>query len=207
MTIQDSASVNVGGELELDSSYSGATPSTLTLAGGSLHVAGQTIIGQETTGDPTITSAAVYQSGGTATLSGTTTIGHSGRGENLYDISGGVLSVTGGGGLWVGGASGGQGNGLLNIQGSAVVSVSGGLQIGQDATRATGGTVSLSSGVLSVTGNVTLGTNNGGGGGIALFSRSGGAMSVTGNLVVDGNNIAAGRHHGHGSDYVWRIES
>lgn len=187
MTIQDSATVKVGGALEMDYSYSGATPSTLTLTGGSLHVAGQTLIGQATSGDPTYTGAAFYQSGGTASLAGTVTIGYSGRDENVYDISGGVLSATGGGGLWVGGASGGQGNGLLNIQGSAVVNVSGGLQIGQDASRATGGTVSLSSGTLNVTGNLTLGTNSGSGGGMALFSRSGGAMSVTGNLVVDGN--------------------
>ena len=189
MTIQDSATVNVGGELEVNvQATAPANPSTLTITGGSLHVAGQTIIGgaQALTG-PNTTSAAVYQSGGTATLSGQTTVGDNGTATSLYDINGGVLNVTGSGDLRVGGASGGQGNGLLNIQGSAVVSVSGGLWIGQDVTRATGGTVSLSSGTLNVTGNLTLGTNNSGGGGIALFSRSGGAMSVTGNLVVDGN--------------------
>ena len=40
---------------------------------------------------PAATSAAVYQSGGTTTLSGTATIGYNGTAMSLFDISGGIL--------------------------------------------------------------------------------------------------------------------
>jgi autotransporter-associated beta strand protein len=132
-------------------------------------------------------SAAVYQSGGTATLSGKATVGYNGTALSFYDISGGMLNANGG--LLVGGNLGngnGQGNGLVDIAGSGVVNITGGagLQIGQDTTLATSGLLSLSgSGTLSVTGNVSLGS----GGGIAAFSRSGGSMTVTGGLIVGGN--------------------
>ena len=50
---------------------------------------------------------------------------------------------------------------------------------------ATGGSVNLSGGTLSVTGNVTLGSN----GGMGVLTRSGGAMTVSGNLVIGGNGV------------------
>jgi len=188
MTIQDSGSVTAS---ELDVNFQGtsaASPSVLTFTGGSLSVSGQTYIGRAATlGDSSTTSAAVYQSGGTATFSGLITVGYNGTASSLYDIDGGVLTASAG--LLVGGNSGngnsGQGNGVLNIHGSGTVNVSGGsgLLIGQDANETTSGSLNLSSGTLSVTGNVTLGS----GGGIGTLSRSGGSFSVSGGLAVAGN--------------------
>ena len=139
---------------------------------------------------PTTTSAAVYQSGGMTTLTGTATVGYNATALSLYDISGGVLNANGG--LLVGGNANngnlGQGDGAMNIQGSAVVSVSGGsgLQIGQNAdaaTPSTSGSVTLSSGLLSVVGSITLGS----GGGIGTLTRSGGSVTVLGGLVIGGD--------------------
>ena len=190
LTIADSASVNVGGQLDVNCQYTGTGPSTLTLTGGALHVAGPTYIGCASmfTG-PANTSAAVYQSGGTATLTGPVAVGYNGTATSIYDINGGVLNANGG--LSVGGSpAGGQGNGVMEIQGSAVVSVSGGsgLVVGQDSTLATSGSLDLSSGTLSVVGNVTLGiSTTQATGGIGVLSRSGGVMTVSGNLAILGN--------------------
>jgi autotransporter-associated beta strand protein len=187
MTIQDNASVTAG-ELDVNYQNTSGNSSTLTLTGGSLHVINQTFIGRAALHtDPSTTSAAVYQSGGGVTLSQKATVGFNGTAASLYDISGGTLSANGG--LLVGGNSGngsnGQGNGVVNIHGSGIVNISGGqgLQIGQDTTFATSGSLSLSSGTLSVTGDVTLGS----GGGLGTLTRLGGSMSVTGNLNIDGN--------------------
>ena len=163
MTIQDNAVVNVGGELDINYQNTTGSPSTLTLTGGSLRVTGPTYVGRASMlTDPTNTSAAVYQSGGTATLTGQATVGYRGTATSFYDINGGILNANAG--LSVGN----QGNGVMNIQGSGVVNVSGGegLLIGQDASGATSGSVNLSSGTLSVANNVTLGS-----GGIGVLSR------------------------------------
>ena len=155
VTIQDSAALNVGGNLLLNPQNTTGNPSTLTQTGGSLAVSGKTYIGEAAvrTG-PTTTSAAFYQSAGTTRLSGLVTVGDNGTAISLLDINGGSLTATGG--LTVGNS----GNGAVNIQGSGIVNVTGGLAIGQDSSLATAGSVSLSSGTLTVAGNLTLG--NGG---------------------------------------------
>ena len=80
--------------------------------------------------------------------------------------------------------AGSQGNGSLNIHGAPLLTVSGGITIGQDASRATAGQLILSGGTLNINGTITLGSS----GGIGTFTRSGGAMNVsgTGGLVIDG---------------------
>ena len=187
MTIQDAASLTTA-ELDVDFSTTlGTKPSTLTITGGSLHVTGPTYIGRVAMhADPSVTSAAVYQSDGTVSLSGSATVGN-GTATSLYDISGGVLNM--GGGLAVGGnVNGSQGDGLLNVHGSAVVNVSGGsgLLIGQDSSLATCGSVSISGGTLAVAGNVTIG-NSRGNMGLGSLNLTGGTMTVSGNLAIDGN--------------------
>ncbi len=188
MTVQDSASISTS-ELDVNYQNTGAGASTLTITGGSLAVSGQSYIGRAPMhADPSTTSAAVYQSGGVVGLNGVT-VGYNGTATSLYDISGGVLNTTAG--LTVGGNfnnGSGQGNGLVNIHGSAAVNVSGGsgLQIGQDTTLATAGSVNLSGGTLAVVGNVTFGDPNGYVGQGSL-NRTGGVMTVSGNLIVDGN--------------------
>ena len=69
---------------------------------------------------PGTTNGAVYQSGGTATLSGTAIVGNAGTALSLYSINGGVLNASGG--LLIGGNNG-QGDGTVNIQGSGVVKI------------------------------------------------------------------------------------
>ena len=95
MTIQDTASVNVGGELDVNYGATTGSPSTLTITSAStsaLTVAGATIIGRASmNADPTSMSAAVYQSNGGATLNGLATIGNAGTATSLYDIDGGTL--------------------------------------------------------------------------------------------------------------------
>jgi autotransporter-associated beta strand protein len=73
---------------------------------------------------------------------------------------------------------------VVDVQGSGILNVTGtqGLSIGQDATRATSGTLNLSGGTMSVTGNLTLG----GSGGIGTLTHSGGLLSVTGTLGIGG---------------------
>ncbi len=183
LTIQDDASVSVGGELNVNYQHTSGVASVLTLQSGSLAVGGQTYIGRAAmrTG-PSTTNAAVYQSGGTATLTGQLTVGYAGTATSLYDINGGTLNANGG--MLVGR----QGNGLATIDGSAVVNVgSSGLVIGQDSSLTTGGSVSLAGGELNigtsmVSANLTLGSN----GGLASFTRSGGTMYVKGDLLVGG---------------------
>ena len=184
MTIQDSASVNVGGELDVNYYNTGEGPSTLTLQAGSLTVSGSTVIGRAAMRtDPSNTNAAFYQNGGTANL-GTTSggpvvVGLYGTATSLYDISGGTLNAN------YGIQVGSQGNGELNIDGG-VANVKGpageGLVVGEDASLATAGFVNLASGSLSVSGGMSLG----GGGGVGTFSRSGGTLSVSGGLLVGG---------------------
>ena len=93
------------------------------------------------------------------------------------DISGGATTPLAG--LVVGN----QGNANVNIHGSGVLSVAGtqGLIIGQDSTQATSGTVTLSSGMLTVASAITLGGSNGG---IGTFSRSGGTLVAGDGLAV-----------------------
>ena len=190
MTIQDNASVTVGGELDVNHQNTRSNPSTLTLTGGSLSVTGATNIGQaRMSADPSNTSAAFYQSGGTATLTGLVTVGYNGTATSLLDINGGTFSANGG--LLVGGnqnnPNSGQGTGVVNVRGSGILNVAGsqGLSIGQDTTRATSGILNLSGGTLTVTG--TGGITLGSGGGIGALSRSGGSMTVAGGLTVGGN--------------------
>jgi len=189
MTIQDSATVTAS-ELDVNNqATAAASPSTLTITGGSLYVTGQSYIGRAAmrTG-PSTTSAAVYQVGGTATLAGKATVGFNGTAESLLDIGGGTLNANGG--LVVGdGAAGSAGNGVVNIHGSGLLNVSGstGLIVGQDPGLTTIGSVSLSAGSLNVgsptaTANLILGNN----GGLATFTRSGGSMYVKGDLQVRG---------------------
>ena len=126
----------------------------------------------------------VYQSGGTATLSGTAIVGNAGTALSLYSINGGVLNANGG--LLVGGNNG-QGDGTVNIQGSGVLNISGsgGLQIGQDASLATSGSLNLSSGVLSVTGSVTLGSGGG------ILAGNSGTQLLGGVVIADGTLLMA----------------
>jgi fibronectin-binding autotransporter adhesin len=177
ITVQDAAALKVGGAFYLNYTDTAGGESTLTLTGGTFAVTGNSFIGYAAmrTG-PGTTSAAFYQSGGIANLAGAVTVGYLGTATNLLDVSGGSLTAPGG--LVVDN----QGNGLVNIHGSGIVNVTNGLVIGQDASLATAGSVSLSSGTLAVTGNLTLG-----GSGLASFTRSGGALSVTGSLSVDGH--------------------
>ena len=168
----------------------GAVLSSLTLTGGSLHVAGPTVIGRAASlVDASNINGMFYQTGGTATLGGVTTVGYNGTAASYYEISGGVLNANGG--VFVGGNptnnNAGMGNGEMDISGSAVVNISGGqgLVIGQDRSWATAGNVNLSGGALSITGNVTLGNTLGGG--IGTLYRSGGALTVSGSLSVYGN--------------------
>lgn len=178
LTLQNSASLNVGGNLDVNYQDTAGGTSTFTVTGGSLSVSGKTYIGEAgmRTG-PGTTSAAFYQSGGTVKFAGAATVGDNGTAVSLLDINGGSLAAAGG--LTVGNA----GDGLVNIQGSGVVNVTGNLTIGQDSTLATAGTVSLSSGTLAVSGNVTLGGN---GDAMGDLTRSGGAMSIAGNLWIAG---------------------
>jgi autotransporter-associated beta strand protein len=181
LTIQDSASVSVGGGLDVNHQATGAWgPSTLTLTGGSLSVTGATMIGRAQVNlDPSNTSAAFYQSGGAATLSGLVTVGNAGTATSLLDISGGTMTAAAG--LVIGN----RGNGGLNVHGPGLLSVAGtqGLVIGQDSSQATGGALILSSGTLSVASDITLGGN----GGAGTLIRSGGTLLASGGLVVGGN--------------------
>ena len=104
LTIQDSASLTTQ-ELDVNFESTAAGASTLTITGGSLHVTGPTYVGraQMNTG-PGTTNGAVYQSGGTATLSGTAIVGNAGTALSLYSINGGVLNASGG--LLIGGNNG-----------------------------------------------------------------------------------------------------
>ncbi len=178
VTVQDNATLNVGGNFDLNYQDTSGGASILTLTGGSLAVFGKSSIGEAAmrTGPPT-TSAAFYQSGGTVKFSGAATVGDQGTALSLMDINGGSLAAAGG--LTVGNS----GNGLVQIQGSGIVSVTGGLNIGQDPTLATAGSMNLSSGTLAVSGNLTLGAN---GDAMGAFTRSGGAMSVSGSLSIAG---------------------
>jgi autotransporter-associated beta strand protein len=188
MTVQGSASVTAG---ELDVNYLNtlASPSTLTITGGSLHVTGQTYVGRAPMlTSPSIVGAALYQTGGLVTANGAVNVGYNGTATSLYSISGGTLNI--GGGLAVGGNlnnGGSQGNGIMSISGSAVVNVSGGsgLLIGQNDTGATSGSVVISGGSLTVADGITIGNLNGPS--LGSLSRSGGSMTVIGNLTVDGN--------------------
>jgi autotransporter-associated beta strand protein len=180
MTIQQSASVSVGGELDVNFNSTGPWgPSMLTLTGGSLGVTGPTVIGRAQMNlDPSNTSAAFYQSGGTATLGGLVTVGYAGTATSLLDISGGAASAAAG--LVVGN----QGNGTVNIHGSGSLSVAGtqGLVIGQDSSQATCGTLTLSNGTLSVANRITLGS-----GGNGTLVRSGGTLVAGDGLAIAGN--------------------
>lgn len=186
LTVQDNATLSVGGELNVNYQNTIGTPSTLTLKSGSLTVASsnQTIIGRANlrTG-PSNTSAAFYQSGGVATLGGLLTVGYNGTAMSLLDINGGSLNANGG--LIVGdGATNHAGNGSVNIHGAGVVNVTNGsgLVIGQDGSLTTSGKLTLSSGSLNVTGNLVLSNS----GGIGTLTRSGGSLSVSGNLAIGG---------------------
>jgi autotransporter-associated beta strand protein len=187
VTIQ--GTVSVGGELDVNNNVTSlsGTPCTLTLTSGSLTVSGAANIGNATMRtDPSNASAALYQSGGSATMNSVATVGKNGIATSVYDISGGSLSASAG--LVVGGA----GNGSLLIHGSGAVNVSGGsgLVVGQDATKATGGSVNFSGGSLSITGSGSAGKLIlGSSGGIGTFRRSGGTVSgnlTSGDLKVDG---------------------
>ena len=185
LTIQNGASLNVGGELDVNYQNTLGSPSTLTLNSGSLTVSGanQTIIGRASlrTG-PGTTSAAFYQTGGTAMLGGLLTVAYNGTATSLFDIDGGSLCANGG--LVVGdGTTGRAGNGSVNIHGSGAVTIANGpgLVVGRDSTLTTTGKLTLSSGSLQVYGNFTLGS-----GGIASFNRTGGVLGVTGSLTVGG---------------------
>ncbi len=185
LTVQDNATLNVGNELDVNYQNTLGTASTLSLKSGAMNVTGQTIIGRANlrTG-PSNTSAAFYQTGGVATLTGLLTVGYNGSAMSLLDIDAGTLNANGG--FVVGdGAANHAGNGSVNIHGAGTVNVAGGsgLVIGQDSTLTTAGSLTLSSGALSVTGNLVLG---GTAGGIGTFARSGGSLSVSGNLVVGG---------------------
>ena len=186
LTVQDNATLSVGGELNVNYQNTLGTPSTLTLKSGSLTVASsnQTIIGRANlrTG-PSNTSAAFYQSGGVATLGGLLTVGYNGTAMSLLDINGGSLNANGG--LIVGdGATSHAGNGSVNVHGAGVVNVTNGsgLVIGQDGSLTTSGKLTLSSGSLNVTGNLVLSNS----GGIGTLTRSGGSLSVSGNLAIGG---------------------
>jgi len=154
---------------------------------GSLAVNGQTYVGRAAMRtDPSTTSAAVYQSGGTATLTGLLTVGYAGTAASLYDINAGTLN--GNGGLLVGdGATGRAGNGVVDIHGSGIVNVYGsGLVIGQDSDLTTNGSLNLAGGSLNIGSTTYSASLTLGKGGLATFSRTGGAMYVKSDLQVGG---------------------
>ena len=188
MIIQDSATVRVGGELDVNYQNTGG-PSAIALASGSLSVTGATYIGRSAIGtDPSNTNAAFYQTGGSATF-GTTTggpvvIGYNGTATSLYELSGGTSNIKYG--LQVGCA----GNGQLIISGSGTMKINGpagcGLVIGEDPSLATAGAVTFAGGSLSVTGGMNLGNAGTAGGGIGTFTNTGGTLNINGGLVIAG---------------------
>ena len=123
LTISDSAYVQVGGGLDIDSLYTGLNPSTLTLNGGTLSIAGSTTIGRAgVRSDPSNSNAAFYQSGGSAAFGGQVIVGDLGTATSLYELSGGTARASSGLGMAVGYG----GNGELDISGSGVLAVVGG---------------------------------------------------------------------------------
>jgi autotransporter-associated beta strand protein len=179
LTIGSGASVNIGGELDINfQSTASGYGSTLNLQGGTLTVSGPMTVGHARMDtSPSDTNALVMQTGGLPSAGGTMTIGLLGVAQSIYNISGGQLTATGG--IIVGA----QGNGVLNITGSAslVSTGSGNLFIGGDPTGATSGSVNLSAGTLLIGGDTLLGNS-----GIGTLTRTGGVLSASGNLIAGG---------------------
>ena len=142
-----------------------ASTAYLNLQGGTLSVAGPTVVGHARMDtSATATSSLVTQSAGVFSASGAMTIGQAGLAQSIYNGTGGTLRAYNG--LTVGA----KGDGLLSISnaGNVVVSGTQGLAIGSDPSGATSGTVYLSGGSLA-TGNLILGN-----GGVGMLFRSGG---------------------------------
>ena len=164
--------------------------SPLTLTGGSLHVAGPTVFGRAASlVDASNINGMFYQTGGTATLGGVTTVGYNGTAASYYEISGGVLNANGG--VFVGGNptnnNAGMGNGEMDILRLGRRKHLGWPGVGDRTRQELGHRRQRKSfrRALSITGNVTLGNTLGGG--IGTLYRSGGALTVSGSLSVYGN--------------------
>ena len=180
MTISGSATkVNVSNELQVNSqATAGGSTANLNLQGGTLSVAGAAVVGgARMDTSPTDISAQFSQSGGSFGVSGRLIIGQSGLAQSICNITGGTLNISGG--VTVGSL----GNAVLNVynSGNVVISNTAGLSIGSDPTGATAGNVNLSSGTMSVSGDLILGN-----GGVGTLNRSGGVLTVSGSLVAAG---------------------
>ena len=178
LTVPSGASVSAGTlAVNYQATASGDT-CYLNLQGGTFSVVGPVTVGNARMDtSPADTNALVTQTGGTLSAGGPMTIGLIGAAQSIYNASGGRLTAAGG--LVVGG----QGNGAFNISGAANVAITGTstLSIGGNVTGASGGTVSLTGGTLSVGGDTIIGNS-----GIGTLVRSGGVFNASGNLIAAG---------------------
>lgn len=98
LTVQNNASVSVGGELDVNyqATASGIT-ANLSLQGGTLSVTGPMVVGRARMDtSPADTSALLTQTGGLLMASGSMTIGQLGLAQSIYNASGGRLTASSG---------------------------------------------------------------------------------------------------------------
>jgi hypothetical protein len=123
----------------------------------------------------------VNQTGGSATAQSSWVIGEESRSANLYDLSGGTVTVVGAGTPQVPGdlnvASGPGSKGTLTLRGTGVAGVAHSANVG-NATFSSG-TV-----VVSSSGSLALGTNGNGDSQLVV------GVNGTGNLQIQGGNVS-----------------
>lgn len=123
----------------------------------------------------------VNHTAGAATANFAWVVGEESRGANVYDLSGGTVTVVGdgGGGFFPGDTnlgSGAGGRGTLKVRGTGVAVISGNLRAG--------GANSFSAGTLEVSGGTVLvGANGSGTGKILMGDNGNGALIISGGFV------------------------
>jgi autotransporter-associated beta strand protein len=138
--------------------------------------------------DDTASSSRFAQSGGTATLKGTTNVvGRSAKGTGFLDLSGNaILNLRGTGDLKVGGVNPGA-TGRLTIAGSAALDIAAPYALALATTQNASGIVVQAGGTVSIGSTSTLGLwmGSGGAGTQASYELNGGTLEVP-LITVDG---------------------
>jgi len=180
---------------------------TISAAGGSGGLGGQTPLSIGYTGG--VTGTAAIESGSRITVTGDATLGYSG--DAVVDITGlGILDLSG------------KLNAAVNASGKATIDIGGGaslLQVGGDAVIGQGGTASVAvsgGGTLTVTGSLDAGAAgnasgsldvNGAllhvGGGVTLGDAGGGSLTLGGGGTLEvGGTLLEGAQHGSSGSFT-----
>lgn len=214
--LSGTGSINVVGTVHIAASAAIADPpegvGTLNMNGGTINVTGGNaffVVGDGGKGTFNFSAGAVNtkfynigqnfgaigvvnHTGGSATAQYAMVVGEESRGANIYDLSGGTVTVVGidetlPGDTNLGSAGGARGT--LKVRGTGVANIGGSIRAG-GANQFSAGTLDVSGGILNV------GANGSGAGKILMGDNGGGTLLISGGLITTdtvtlGQNTAA----------------